>query len=254
MAKKAEIIVAEPRSEVASVETFIAKALETNVPVETMERLFDLRSKVVAQQAKQAFDEAMSNFQASCPTIKKTKSVHTRTGTKAYSYAPIESIVDQVKELLKENSLSYSFKMEMSEGKVKAICIVKHVMGHSEQSEMEVPFGSKTDIMSNSQVTAAASTFAKRYAFCNAFGIMTGDEDTDAKETDRKADKKPVSVKGKIMHLLGLLGVNVKMDGEALKAKIKSLTDLDPDNEEFHPGIVERLEALVAERNEHENA
>jgi methylthioribose-1-phosphate isomerase len=28
-------------------------------------------------------------------------------------------------------------------------------------------------------VVAAASTFSKRYAFCNAFGIMTGDEDNE---------------------------------------------------------------------------
>src|SRR5262249_52436437 len=35
-------------------------------------------------------------------------------------------------------------------------------------------------IMSQTQVVAAALTFAKRYAFCNAFGILTGNEDTDA--------------------------------------------------------------------------
>jgi hypothetical protein len=34
--------------------------------------------------------------------------------------------------------------------------------------------------MSQTQVEAATLTFAKRYAFCNAFGILTGDEDIDA--------------------------------------------------------------------------
>jgi len=33
--------------------------------------------------------------------------------------------------------------------------------------------------MSAPQVVAATITFRKRYAFCNAFGIMTGDEDID---------------------------------------------------------------------------
>jgi hypothetical protein len=43
-----------------------------------------------------------------------------------------------------------------------------------------VPLGNKTQIMSDTQVTAAALTFAKRYAFCNVFGILTGDEDNEA--------------------------------------------------------------------------
>ena len=38
----------------------------------------------------------------------------------------------------------------------------------------------KTAMMNAPQQTAATMTYAKRYAFCNAFGIMTGDEDTDA--------------------------------------------------------------------------
>jgi hypothetical protein len=35
-------------------------------------------------------------------------------------------------------------------------------------------------VRSANQDYASALTFAKRYAFCNAFGIMTGDADTDA--------------------------------------------------------------------------
>ena len=34
-------------------------------------------------------------------------------------------------------------------------------------------------MMSDSQKYAGALTFAKRYAFCNAFGILTADEDID---------------------------------------------------------------------------
>src|SRR3990167_6037487 len=76
--------------------------------------------------------------------------------------------------------------MELNEGRVKAFCRVVHTLGHEEVSEIEVPLGNKTDIMSQSQVVAAASTFAKRYAFLNAFGIMTGDEDNDT--ADQRGD------------------------------------------------------------------
>lgn len=158
----------------------IDKAIEKGMDISAMERLFDLQERWEKNQAKKAFDSAMANFQMECPMIEKTKHVPTKTGEIAYSYAPIESIVEQVKKILQKNGLSYTIKTEVN-GKVKSTCIVKHIDGHSEESSMEVPLGNKTQVMSDTQVVAAASTFAKRYAFCNALGIMTGDEDTDAR-------------------------------------------------------------------------
>ena len=126
----------------------------------------------------------MAQFQAQCPTIEKTKEVKTRGGMVAYKYAPIESIVAQVKRPLQNNGFSYKTQIDLTPNGVKATVRVTHAAGHSEDTSMEVPLGNKTEIMSLSQVTAAASTFAKRYAFCNAFGILTGDEDTDGAKFD----------------------------------------------------------------------
>lgn len=161
-------------------EVMIAQAIEKGVPVDVMERLLAMRTQIKQEQAKEAFDRAMAQFQAECPTIKKTKEVRGNNGQVAYKYAPIESIVSQVKDALRANGFSYSTSMQLMETGVKVTVKVIHAEGHSETSEMEVPFGNKTQIMSQTQVAAAATTFAKRYAFCNAFGILTGDEDTDA--------------------------------------------------------------------------
>lgn len=181
-----------------SVERMILQAIQSGVPVETMERILAMRSQLKAEKAKEAFDRAMSNFQKDCPVIKKTKSVKTNDGKVAYTYAPIDEIVRQTKKLLAENGLSYSIKTETTPAGVKSICIIRHIGGHSEQSEMEVPLGNKTSVMSNSQVTAAAMTFAKRYAFTNALGIMTSDDDreeilkTDEAEPDEISKAKAV--------------------------------------------------------------
>ena len=147
------------------------------------------RDKVRAEKAKEVFDKSMAEFQVKCPTIKKKKDVPTGTGKKAYSYAPLEDIVEQVKVLLQEHGFSYSTQTETKENAVKSTCIVKHEFGHSESSSMEVPLGNKTNIMSQSQVVAAALTFAKRYAFCNAFGIMTGDEDNEEAIREKNGNK-----------------------------------------------------------------
>ena len=162
-----------------SAEALISQAVANGASIDTLERLIALREKVLAEKAKEAFNAAMAAFQAECPVIKKTKEVKTKAGVVAYRYAPIESAVIQVKELIQKHGFRYSTTMELHEGRVKAFCRVVHTLGYEEVSAMEVPLGTKTDIMSQSQVVAAASTFAKRYAFLNAFGIMTGDEDND---------------------------------------------------------------------------
>ncbi len=166
-----------------SAEMLISRAIDKNVSVETMERLLAMRRELKAEFAKEEFDKAMAKFQAECPEVKKTKEVRTKSGQVAYRYAPIEAIVRQVKSVLQANGFSYSIQTETEPSKVKSICIVKHIAGHSESYNMEVPLGNKTQVMSDSQVVAAASTFSKRYAFCNAFGILTGDGDDDGANT-----------------------------------------------------------------------
>lgn len=160
----------------------IERAVANNVSVETIEKLMDLRDRWKREQSKEAFDRAMADFQSECPIIEKVKpGGETRNGTVAYKYAPLEVIVAQVKDLLRKHGFSYSFNTLTDDqaGTVTAICTAKHSDGHSEESSMQVPLGTKTQIMSSTQQTAAAITYAKRYAFCNAFGILTGDEDND---------------------------------------------------------------------------
>lgn len=172
-----------------NVESLMAKAIEHGLSPETMEKFLAMRQQLKAEWAKEQYTRAMSNFQSQCPTIVKTKGVKTKSGAVAYKYAPIESIVEQVKPYLQENGFSYSTSMEVLPDGVRVVCKVTHIDGHSEESPMQVPLGTKTDIMSQSQVTAAAQTFAKRYAFCNAFGILTGDEDNDAAPVDNKTQQ-----------------------------------------------------------------
>jgi len=191
--KTTEIVQQDPyQMQQASVEKMITQAIQSGVPVDTMERVLAMRKELKAEYAKEQFDKAMAQFQADMPEIKKTKEVKDKNGKLLYAYAPIDSIVSQVKGILAKNGLSYTIKTEMGEGKVKSICIIKHTAGHSEQSEMEVPLGNKTDIMSNSQVTAAASTFSKRYAFMNALGIMTAEDDKEENLKEIEADQSQI--------------------------------------------------------------
>ena len=182
--------------EVPLAESLIGQAINKKVSVETIERLLAMRRELKQEKATEAYNFAMSRFQAECPIIKKAKKVLNKDKTLRYSYAPIDSIVRQVKNLIQKYGFSYTIDAIVDEKWVTAICKVIHDLGHSETSQFKIPIDSEA-YMNQSQKFASALTFAKRYAFCNAFGILTGDEDDDSintktkeKKDDKKDDKK----------------------------------------------------------------
>jgi len=247
--KEIKVVLPQPK-EVASVESFITKAIEANVPVETMEKLLAMRTQVKAEQAKEAFVTAMSQFQVNCPIIQKNKDVLNKDGKSVrYSFASLDSIVSQVKEILGECGLSYTTNVKNETGFVTAICKITHKLGHSEESSFMIPIDTE-GYMSAPQKYASALTFAKRYAFCNALGILTGEDDVDAGDVGKRKEITGImSIKGKITYLLGKLGLDVnKVD---VITEIKNLTQLEvSDDEETLNEIKGRLEILVQEKQD----
>ena len=84
-------------------ESLLSQAVAAGAGIDTLERLMALRKEMLAEEAKKAFNTAMAAFQSECPVIKKTKAVKTKSGTVAYRYAPIESAVIQVKDLIQKH-------------------------------------------------------------------------------------------------------------------------------------------------------
>lgn len=251
-----EIIKKEENQQINSVDNFISEAIKNNAPVETMERLFALHKEVKAEKAREEFVKAMSEFQSKCPIIKKNKDVKNKDGQSVrYSYASLDSIVSQTKELLASCGLSYTITTKNETGFITTVCKITHIAGHSQESDFKIPIDTE-GFMSQPQKYASAQTFAKRYAFCNALGILTGDDDFDAVDVDRKPDLDQIkSIKGKITFLLKELDVKVDDKKEVVKA-IKELTQLDvSDDMNNLKEIKNRLEILVSEsKNQDENA
>lgn len=166
-------------------------AQDPNTDTAKMRELLAIRKELQAEEAKRLFDEAMTAFQARCPVIVKTKAVLAKDKQSVrYKFAPLDSIVAQTKDLMRELGFSYTIDASVSaaEKSVTAWCVVKH-SGHEEKSTFAVPIDPE-GYMSLPQKYASALTFAKRYAFCNAFGIMTADEDSDGDQGERKSNAK----------------------------------------------------------------
>lgn len=242
-----EITLANQRD--TQVAGFIEKAIAANMPVEMMEKLFNLHREVKADAAREAFVAAMAKFQAEVPVIEKKKKVMNKDGRSVrYMFAPLEEIVRQIKKPLADNGLSYAWTVQQEGAKVKAIATVTHIFGHSQESTFEIVVDSE-GYMTAPQKTASAMTFAKRYALCNVLGISTADEDTDA--TDVKKDPTAISVKSRIVLALRTLGAKTDTADQCAEA-VARFTQLKLE-EKNYAEIVDRLEVLVIEKQEHEN-
>lgn len=173
---------------------FIEMAITKNVPVETLERLLAMQKDIMATNAKAAYDDALAAFQKVCPIIHKGKEVRNspaKGGGLRYTYAPMDSIISQVREPLSAHGFSYSADTEIDEkGWIVTKVTSYHIAGHSRTTTFKVPVD-KDAFMNEQQKVAAARTYALRYNFVGHFGIMTGDEDDDANSAgkDREAGK-----------------------------------------------------------------
>ena len=66
-----------------------------------------------------------------------------------------------------------------------------HILGHSKSTSFTVPIDSES-YMNEPQKWASAATFTKRNAFCNAYGIITGDSDDDGNVLGNPKEEKKI--------------------------------------------------------------
>ena len=166
-------------------QALLAKAVETGAGIETLERLVTLTKEIRAWTAREAWYEAMAEFQKRCPPIRKSKTakIATRTGgSYSYSYAPLDEILSTIQQLMGELGLSVSWRTRVEGNAIVANCWVAHKLGHHEESgDVVMPF-QNDGRMNPAQVVGSASTYAKRYALLAILGMAPEDDD-DAQGT-----------------------------------------------------------------------
>ena len=154
----------------------IAMAIDKDLDVDKLQRLIEMRNEAMREQARRTYYEALAKFQNTVPEIAKTKLVS--FGDTRYSYAPLESVIKQIKEPLQECGLVYQFSQEFIADGLKLTCTLTHKDGHSESFPMIAPpddSGKKNKI----QARGSTVTYLQRYTLLGALGIATADADTD---------------------------------------------------------------------------
>jgi hypothetical protein len=166
-------------------DALIAIVQRTDIDPDRLEKFMDLQFKMEDRQNEQAYNSAMAGFQAECPIIKKSGKVKFTSASgkeTKYDFAPLDEIISIIKPILPKFGLSYSFDVKtVDANKSKIITSIRHKNGFCKDTDYEFDTIHDDQRMNLSQRRKSAVSFAKRAAIENALGIVTANEDDDAR-------------------------------------------------------------------------
>jgi len=199
----------------------------TDIDPERLEKFLDLQFKAEAKQAATAFQQALAGFQGDCPIIVRTKKINftSKTGnTTKYNYSPLDEIVHVIKPILTKWGFSYTFDIKTTQDPQTNELVTKiyHSQGHSESFSYFYNNLHDDQRMNLSQRAKSAITYAKRAALENALGIVTAEDDDDA----RRANDNPIS-EAQLEEIKKLIKATKTKEADFLSfLKVESISDL----------------------------
>ena len=165
----------------------LQQAVQAGADPENLAKLLDLQERVQNREAQAQINNALAEFQARVPSVEKRKEVRDRGGRLLYKFAPLEDVVAQIRPLLAELGLSFTFGTDQGDRGVDITCYLHHRGGGSIASHVLVP-ATKGHNTNAAQDAGIALSYGKRYALINVLGITTADEDAGAGQ-----DEKPIT-------------------------------------------------------------
>tara|TARA_R110002110_G_scaffold415835_1_gene657184 strand:- start:15067 stop:15876 length:810 start_codon:yes stop_codon:yes gene_type:complete len=168
-----------------SIMSLISLAVEKDASIEKLQQLMDLQERWEANQARKAFDTAVSMARAEIKPIVKTAVVDfvskDKTTRTRYSHETLDAIAEEVDPILSKYGLSYRFRSKQEGGLLTVTCVVAHRDGHYEETALAGPpdmSGSKNAY----QGVGSAATYLQRYTLKLALGLSAAKDD-DAEGT-----------------------------------------------------------------------
>jgi len=160
---------------------WLSVAIEKGQSPETLERLMALYERWVANQNRQAFDQAISAAKSEIPTIKKNRKVDftSQKGRTNYNYEDFAEVARTIDPILAAHGLSYRYHSSQEGAAVTVTCVLSHRDGYSEETTLTAnrdETGNKNSI----QAVGSTATYLQRYTLKLALGLAVSDDDDGA--------------------------------------------------------------------------
>ena len=167
--------------------SLIQIAVEKGYDPAQLKVLVDLQAAVEAQQARKAFNVAMTACQSEMPlVVKDSENAHTRS-----RYAGLECVQRVARPVYTKHGFSVAFGTMDSPlaEHVRLIADVRHTQGHNERYQADIPLDGKgsqggKSAMNAPQATGSTYSYGQRYLLKLIFNLTIADEDDDAQGAD----------------------------------------------------------------------
>jgi hypothetical protein len=194
----------------------------TSENVAAIEKLVGLYERMEDRNAEKQFAQAFVDLQAEMRGVKAMKPVPNNDGTVRYTFAPFEEIMEEVGPRLKAHGFIVTFSTDFADGRLVKSCTLQHIGGHSKTNKFAVRIGKGPPGSSESQQDGAASTYAKRFALCDALNIVI-EKDNDARAEGGAVTKEQADeLERRIKMVNGDVEKFLKVAGAAKFAEIPS--------------------------------
>jgi hypothetical protein len=199
----------------------VFQAVTNGSSVEVVEKLMGLQERWQANQARMAFDQAMSDAKAKIPVILKRSNVaydvkakndgnngpannNARPDKVDFDYETLGDIATTINPILSESGLSYRYRSKQENGLISVTCIVTHREGHCEETTLAA--GADTSGKKNGiQSIGSTVSYLQRYTLKLALGLAAAkDDDGKAADPDEKISENQLT---ELLDLSEKLGV-----------------------------------------------
>jgi ERF superfamily len=178
----------------------IARGQQSGASIEQMQQLFDLQLRYEANEARKAYNDAMSNFREECPTINRGRTVsHNNT-----RFAGLAESIEAIRSILAKHGLSHQWKTRQDSALITVECIVTHRLGHSESTSLSASpdkSGGKNDI----QAVGSTVSYLERYTLYAILGLSSKDMDDDGNGAGKGSAEVPTITEAQSSDLLALI-------------------------------------------------
>lgn len=178
----------------AAADSLISLAISKDVDMDRLRELIQLRNNELERQSKLLFDRNFAEMQKEFKPVPKKNAVADREGNIAYRYASLDDILAVYQPIISGHGFGYRFEQEERPGNITRIVCIVSGYGHETRSFSDVPLPEMTRMTNAVQQRGSAITYAKRYAFCNAFGVMLADDDDDGRGASVKTINEPIAM------------------------------------------------------------
>jgi len=116
----------------------INMAIAKGADLDKLEKLLELQQKWESNEARKAYNLAMSEWKACAPEILKDRKVKyaTQKGGTSYSHATLGNVATTINKSMGPYGLNAAWKTIQTNGDVTVTCTVTHQAGHSESTSL----------------------------------------------------------------------------------------------------------------------